>query len=60
MFALLEKNYNKLIFLEPNDESAANVNAAKMWREDRTQFERIADNLVRKTLNLPQRKIDFN
>ncbi|MCP9260337.1 Ubiquitin-conjugating enzyme E2 G2 [Dirofilaria immitis] len=30
---------------EPNDESAANVNAAKMWREDRQQFERIADNL---------------
>uniref|UniRef100_A0A915PMA5 Ubiquitin-conjugating enzyme E2 G2 n=1 Tax=Setaria digitata TaxID=48799 RepID=A0A915PMA5_9BILA len=38
---------------EPNDESAANVNAAKMWREDREQFERIADNLVRKTLCLP-------
>uniref|UniRef100_A0A914YUE7 Ubiquitin-conjugating enzyme E2 G2 n=1 Tax=Panagrolaimus superbus TaxID=310955 RepID=A0A914YUE7_9BILA len=34
----------------PNDESAANVNAAKMWREDRTQFEHIAHNLVRKTL----------
>lgn len=42
--------------LEPNDESAANVNAAKMWREDRSQFERIADNLVRKTLGLPQKK----
>ncbi len=39
--------------LEPNDESAANVNAAKMWREDRLQFERIADSLVRKTLCLP-------
>ncbi|VDN24712.1 unnamed protein product [Gongylonema pulchrum] len=38
---------------EPNDESAANVNAAKMWREDRAQFELIADNLVRKTLCLP-------
>uniref|UniRef100_A0A0N5ASQ7 Ubiquitin-conjugating enzyme E2 G2 n=1 Tax=Syphacia muris TaxID=451379 RepID=A0A0N5ASQ7_9BILA len=38
---------------EPNDESAANVNAAKMWREDREQFEQIADNLVRKTLCLP-------
>uniref|UniRef100_A0AC35GSN2 UBC core domain-containing protein n=1 Tax=Panagrolaimus sp. PS1159 TaxID=55785 RepID=A0AC35GSN2_9BILA len=34
----------------PNDESAANVNAAKMWREDRAQFEHIAHNLVRKTL----------
>ncbi|EPB69767.1 ubiquitin--protein ligase, partial [Ancylostoma ceylanicum] len=39
---------------EPNDESPANVNAAKMWREDRAQFEKIADNLVRKTLCLPQ------
>jgi ubiquitin-conjugating enzyme E2 G2 len=38
--------------LEPNDESAANVNAAKMWREDRVQFESIADALVRKTLGL--------
>lgn len=38
---------------EPNDESAANVSAAKMWREDREQFERIADALVRKTLALP-------
>ena len=38
---------------EPNDESAANVAAAKMWREDRAQFERTADRLVRKTLGLP-------
>ncbi|VDO23002.1 unnamed protein product [Brugia timori] len=43
----------KSVSLEPNDESAANVNAAKMWREDRLQFERIADSLVRKTLCLP-------
>lgn len=41
------------LILEPNDESAANVNAAKMWREDRKQFEQIADRLVRKTLGLP-------
>ena len=41
---------------EPNDESAANVNAAKMWRDDRPKFEEIADNLVRKTLGLPQKK----
>uniref|UniRef100_A0AC35U466 UBIQUITIN_CONJUGAT_2 domain-containing protein n=1 Tax=Rhabditophanes sp. KR3021 TaxID=114890 RepID=A0AC35U466_9BILA len=38
---------------EPNDESAANVNAAKLWRENREEFVRIADNLVRKTLGLP-------
>lgn len=39
-----------LLFLEPNDESAANVSAAKMWRDDRPQFDRIAAQLVHKTL----------
>lgn len=38
---------------EPNDESGANVDAAKMWREDRREFERIAQKLVRKTLGIP-------
>ncbi|XP_045599516.1 ubiquitin-conjugating enzyme E2 G2 isoform X1 [Procambarus clarkii] len=38
---------------EPNDESSANVDAAKMWRDDREQFNKIAERLVRKTLNLP-------
>lgn len=38
---------------EPNDESGANVDAAKMWREDREEFERIAQKLVRKTLGIP-------
>lgn len=38
---------------EPNVESGANVDAAKMWREDRDQFNRIADHLVRKSLGLP-------
>jgi ubiquitin-conjugating enzyme E2 G2 len=38
---------------EPNDESGANVDAAKMWREDRIEFERIAQKLVRKTLGIP-------
>lgn len=37
---------------EPNDESGANVDAAKMWREDRQQFNRIADRLVRKSLGM--------
>lgn len=37
---------------EPNDESGANVDAAKMWREDREQFTKIADQIVRKSLNL--------
>ena len=38
---------------EPNDESGANVDAAKMWREDKPEFEKIAQKLVRKTLGLP-------
>ena len=37
---------------EPNDESAANVDAAKMWREDREQFKNRATRTVRKTLGL--------
>lgn len=37
---------------EPNDESGANVDAAKMWREDRKKFNEIADKLVRKSLGL--------
>lgn len=35
---------------EPNDESGANVDAAKMWRQDRPRFNAIADRLVRKSL----------
>ncbi|XP_046351887.1 ubiquitin-conjugating enzyme E2 G2 [Haliotis cracherodii] len=35
---------------EPNDESAANVDAAKTWREDRQKFEDIASRTVRKSL----------
>lgn len=42
-----------LLLSEPNDESGANVDAAKMWREDRDQFNKIAERLVRKTLDLP-------
>jgi len=38
---------------EPNDESAANVNAAIMWRDDRALFNANADRLVRKSLGLP-------
>nr|XP_006125581.1 ubiquitin-conjugating enzyme E2 G2 [Pelodiscus sinensis] len=37
---------------EPNDESGANVDASKMWREDRDQFSRIAKQLVQKSLGL--------
>jgi len=38
---------------EPNDESGANVDAAKMWRENPTEFARIAHRIVRSTLGLP-------
>ncbi|KAK2708795.1 ubiquitin-conjugating enzyme E2 G2-like [Artemia franciscana] len=38
---------------EPNDESGANIDAAKMWRENREEFNRIAERLVRKSLGLP-------
>lgn len=40
------------LFSEPNDESAANVDAAKKWREDRRQFEEIAAATVKKSLGL--------
>jgi len=35
---------------EPNDESAANVDAAKTWRTDRAKFNDIAERAVRKSL----------
>lgn len=37
---------------EPNDESGANVDASKMWREDREQFYKLAQKIVRKSLSL--------
>jgi ubiquitin-conjugating enzyme E2 G2 len=37
---------------EPNDESPANVEAAKMWRESRAEFEAIVRQNVRKGLGL--------
>ena len=45
------------LFPEPNDESAANVDAAKMWREDREQFSTIAHKTVRITLGLWQQNL---
>lgn len=39
--------------IEPNDESGANIDAAKMWRENRADFDRIAARIVRKSLNIP-------
>ncbi|KAF2703056.1 ubiquitin-conjugating enzyme [Pleomassaria siparia CBS 279.74] len=37
---------------EPNDESPANVEAAKMWREKRADYEKIVRDNVRKSLGL--------
>lgn len=37
---------------EPNDESGANIDASKMWRDDREQFEKIVRQNVRDTLGL--------
>lgn len=47
------KKCGNFLFIEPNDESGANVDAAKMWRENRTEFNRIAERIVRRTLGLP-------
>ena len=37
---------------EPNDESGANIDASKMYREDREHFNQIVDRLVRISLGL--------
>lgn len=37
---------------EPNDESGANVDASKMWRDDREQFYKVAKQIVQKSLGL--------
>ena len=37
---------------EPNDESPANVEAAKMWREKRSEYEKIVRDNVKKSLGL--------
>ncbi|XP_054753910.1 ubiquitin-conjugating enzyme E2 G2-like [Lytechinus pictus] len=37
---------------EPNDESGANVDASKMWRDDRESFNRIAYDIVKKSLSM--------
>jgi ubiquitin-conjugating enzyme E2 G2 len=37
---------------EPNDESPANVDAARMWRERRADYEKTVRDNVRKSLGL--------
>ncbi len=41
-----------IIFIEPNEASPANVDAAKMFRENRDKFDEMAKRSVRKTLGL--------
>lgn len=40
------------LLAEPNDESPANVEAAKLWRSDRNEFNRLVDQTVRQSLGL--------
>ena len=40
------------LLAEPNDESAANVDAAKMYRENREEFNQLAQKSVRQSLGL--------
>jgi ubiquitin-conjugating enzyme E2 G2 len=37
---------------EPNDESPANVDAARMWRDKRKEYEEVVRGNVRKSLGL--------
>ena len=40
------------ILADPNDESPANIDAAKMWREDRASYIKIVRGTVRDSLGL--------
>jgi ubiquitin-protein ligase len=40
------------LLAEPNTESPANVDAAKMWRENKADFKKRACQSVRKTLDM--------
>ncbi len=42
---------------EPNDESPANVEAAKMWRENRKQYEAEVGTKVWKSFGFPDKKL---
>ncbi|KAI0978138.1 hypothetical protein GJ496_003750 [Pomphorhynchus laevis] len=41
-----------LMLAEPNDESPANIEAAKLWREDREEFNRRARNSAMQSLGI--------
>merc|ERR1712029_999561 len=40
---------------EPNTESPANVDAAKMWRDEKDKFAEIAQNHVRLSIEMPEK-----
>ena len=40
---------------EPNINSPANVDAAKMWRDDKDKFAEIAQNHVRLSIEMPEK-----
>ena len=44
--------YWYLFSAEPNPESGANIDACKMWRDNRDQFLAETDKAVRRTLGL--------
>ena len=50
---MLYMNADAIDILEPNDESAANVDAAKCWRDDKPRFLECAQRSVRKSLGIP-------
>lgn len=37
---------------EPNDESGANIDACKLWRSDREEFNKIVKETVKKSIGL--------
>ncbi|CAJ0759001.1 10842_t:CDS:2, partial [Entrophospora sp. SA101] len=37
---------------EPNDESGANIEACKIWRTDREEYNRIVKNIVKRSLGI--------
>ena len=39
-------------FVEPNDESGANIDACKLWRSEREKFNEIVKGNVRKSLGM--------
>jgi ubiquitin-protein ligase len=44
--------YFCIVCVEPNDESGANIEASKMWRTDRAQFDAIVRKQVMESLGL--------